>query len=68
MGGLGLGFAEHHAGHAQVLGEVHVALEAPQQVLAPSAESLDAAPDQRRGELLGRQRPRPARIEDLKVL
>ena len=45
--------------------QVHVAVEAPQQVLAAPPETLDAPPAQRVGELRRRQRARPARVEDL---
>src|SRR5438270_755027 len=33
---------QHRAGHAQVLGEMDIVLEAPQEVLATSPETLDA--------------------------
>jgi len=49
--GLGLGLAQNGAGHAQVLGEEHVVLEAPHQVLAPPAKGVDAPPLQRCREL-----------------
>ncbi len=62
---LGVGLREHSAGHAQVLREVHVAVEAPQQVLAAAAEALDAAAAQRLLELGRRERARPARVEHL---
>ena len=42
--GLGVGVGEHRARHAQVLGEVDVALEVPQQVLAAPAQSSLHAP------------------------
>ena len=65
---LGVGVGQDPAGHAQMLGEVDVALEAPQQVLAPPSQPLHAAPDERRHELLGGQRTRPARVENLHPL
>ena len=39
---LGVRLCEHRAGHAQVLREVHVAVEAPHQVLAAPSQALDA--------------------------
>ncbi len=68
MRGLPLGFTKHHARHAQVLGQVNVALEAPQQVLAAPGQALDTTAAQRCRELLGRERARPARVEDLQPL
>ena len=62
---LGPGLAEHGAGHAQVLDEVDLVVEHPDQVLAAPLEPLHAPPAQRVGQLVGLQRPRPARVEDL---
>ena len=67
--GSGSGSAEHRACHAQVLGEVHVAVEAPQQVLAAPAQALDApARAAPAASSSRRERARPARVEDLDPL
>ncbi len=63
--GFGLGLAEHGAGHPQVLREVHISLEAPHEVLSTTPQRLDAPSDERIGQFIGRQRSRPARVEDL---
>ncbi len=62
---LGVRVSEHRARHAQVLRQVHVAVEAPHQVLAAPAQALDAPAAQRLLELVRRERARPARVEDL---
>ena len=66
--GSGSGSDSSDARHAQVLGQVDVALKAPQQVLATPSQPLDTTSGQGAGELLGGERPRPARVEDLQAL
>ena len=60
-----VGVQEDGPGHAQVLGEVKASAELPEQVLAAPLEALHTASAQRRGELGGRQRSRPALVEHL---
>ena len=48
-----------------MLREEHLISEAPQEVLAAPVETLDAPPHKCVGQLLGRERARPARVEDL---
>ena len=62
---LALGVREDRAGHAQVLSEVDVAAEAPQQVLSAPAEALHPPALERVAQLMWRERARPARVEDL---
>ena len=52
----------------QMLGEMDVALEFPQQVLAAAREAQDTPAPQRRLDLGRRERTCPARVEDLDVL
>ena len=48
-----------------MLGEEDLIGEAPQEVLAASLETFDAPPDERVGQLLWRERARPARVKNL---
>jgi hypothetical protein len=59
---------QERAGHAQVHEQERVVLEPPDQVLAPPAELRDRAAFQRRGQLRGRERARPALVEHLEPL
>ena len=63
--GLVLRVPQQRSRHSQVLREVCVALELPQQVLPAPAQAQYAAALERFGELPRRKRTRPARIEDL---
>ena len=62
---LGPGLAEHRARHAQVLDEVDLVVEHPDQVLAAALEPQHASPAQRIGQFVRLQRTRPAGVEDL---
>ena len=68
MRGLGLRFAEHSPRHAQMLDEVHLLVEVPDEVLAAPSQLPHAPAAQRIGQFVGLQRTRPARIEDLDAL
>ncbi len=59
------GLAQHRTGHAQVLSKEDLIAQAPEEVLAASVQTLDAPPHERVGQLVGRERARPARVEDL---
>ncbi len=65
MAGLRARFRQDGAGHAQVLGQVDLIGEAPHQILAAATQLLHAPPEERVGKFLGRERTRPARIENL---
>ncbi len=65
VGRLGVGVGKDGTGHAQVLGQVHVALEVPEQVLATAAQAKNPPACQRVGQLVRCERPRPARVEYL---
>ena len=65
---LGVGIEQHCAGHAQVLNQVHIILQVPNQVLALPAKRLHPPPLQRIGQFARLERSRPARVEDLHAL
>ena len=56
---------QQRPGHAQVHEQVDVVGELPDEVLAAAAEPLDAPARERVLELGGRERARPALVEDL---
>jgi hypothetical protein len=47
--------------------QVHVVIELPDQVLASPRQPIDAPPLDRGGELVGRERAAPARVEHLEL-